>query len=383
MRVVRFRNIDELAPHAADWDRLAGGVPFRGWAWLSAWWRHYGGDRPDGRSPNRLYTIGVFAPNGGLVGLAPWYLHHVRTWGRVIRFLGLGEVCSDYLDVLSEPGLETQVTGALAEWLCRTGAQPAGGLGRPHPDRWDRLELEAVDAEDNLAGSLVDELVDRGYTAHRRGGPACWRIELPSSWEEYLAMLSKGFRKKLRRSDRAMLATGRAELHTVRRLAELPDVLETLVQLHQHRRQALGEPGSFASRRFESFHRQVMPELLRRGQLHLHWLELDGRPAAVEYQLGGGGVIYAYQAGMDPDVSEHSPGRLASLAAVRRAIRQGYRAFDFLRGDEPYKEHWRARRRETVEIRVAARRPSARWRHRLWLAGSNVKRWMRGAASRS
>jgi CelD/BcsL family acetyltransferase involved in cellulose biosynthesis len=151
--------------------------------------------------------------------------------------------------------------------------------------------------------------------------------------------------------------------------------MEILTDLHQRRRRSLAEAGRFASPRFTAFHRAVAGPLLAAGRLRLHWLERAGRPIAAEYHLAGGAVIYAYQAGVDPDALEHEPGSLITLAVLRRAMDEGYREFDFLRGDEPYKAHWRAEPCAGVELRLVAPRPLAQLRHGLWLAGSGVKRW--------
>ena len=162
-------------------------------------------------------------------------------------------------------------------------------------------------------------------------------------------------------------------LYSVDDTRQLPDAFDTLVELHQKRRNLLGEPGSFASERFAGFHREVTERLLRAGQLRLQWLELDGLPAAAEYQLVGNGIVYAYQSGIEPELEELSPGRLVTMASIRQAIEQGHRAFDFLRGDEPYKQHWRAEPRDCLEIRAVANHATAKWRHGLWLAGSGTK----------
>ncbi len=367
MRVFCLFDLDELAPYADDWDRLCGGVPFRSWAWLSTWWRHYG-DTPGAQ----LFVPCAFDDGDRLVGVAPWYLDCGGPRGRVLRMLGSGEVCSDYLSVLCQPGREHRVTQAMAEYL--TGVADAEDRDCP---RWDLLELAGIDAEDPAAGLLIRHLADQGATVHRRAGPNCWRLELPSTWDEYLATLSKSHRKQLRRLQRDLLDTGRAVLHTVERAEDLPQAVHLLIDLHQQRRRALGEPGCFASPRFTDFHRDVIPKLLSAGQLQLHWLELDGEPAAVEYQLAGGGVLYAYQSGVDPHVLKQEPGRVITVAILQRAIAQGYRAIDFLRGDEPYKSHFRARPRPSLAVRVVPRRTSAQLRHQVWLAGSNVKQWIK------
>ena len=237
---------------------------------------------------------------------------------RVIRSLGSGEVCSDYVGILCRPGVEATAIETLADFLTPTEAND------PSLPAWDMLQLDGVEAEDGLACGLVARLAERGCATHRRAMPSCWRIELPRSWEEYLAGLSKSHRKQIRRLERELLDTGRAVLHTVERAEDLPQAAAVLIDLHQRRRRWLGQRGCFSSPRFAAFHREVMPAMLAQGQLQLHWLELDGRPAAAEYHLAGGGVIYAYQSGIDPAQLDAEPGRLITTALLRRAIRQGF-----------------------------------------------------------
>jgi len=366
MRIVRFDSLYDLAVYARAWEELSAGIPFRSWTWCSTWWQHY---RPSGPLDGRreLYVLGALDSADTLVGLAPWYRQTSAAQGRAVRFLGSGEVCSDYLGLMCRPGLEEPVVEALGQWLAAAAASPE--------DRWDLLDLEGVDAADGPTLRLFEHLAELGHGTHRREGPRCWRIALPDSWDAYLAGLSKSHRKQVRRAQRELFDTGRAVLHTVRQADELPAAMDLLVDLHQRRRRALGQRGCFASPRTAGFHRQVAGRLLAARQLQLHWLELDGRPITAEYHLAGGGLVFAYQAGIDPDAIEHEPGSLITQATIRRAIERGVQGFDFLRGDEPYKAHWRAEPRPTVRLRVASNRAASRLRHGLWLAGWAVKRW--------
>ena len=364
MHITRFTTFDALTPYADDWERLAVGMPFRSWTWLSHWWRYYG-------PGNRLAVLGVFDDADLLIGIAPWYLTCSPLHGRVLRMLGSGEVCSDYLSVLCHPAAEAAIAEALADYL--VGAVDDG----PEGLRWDLLELNGVDAEDRPVTHLVNALADSGCTVHSRPGLNCWRLELPVDWDTYVATLGKTMRRDLRRLERDLLNTNRAVFHSVTKLDELPQAMAILIELHQRRWSLLGEKGCFESVRFLGFYNDVVPELFRRGQTHIHWLELDGRPVAAEYQLAGNGAVYAYQAGMDPASSEQQPGKLINLTILRQAIEQGYRAFDFLRGDEPYKSRFGARPRPSVQLRVVPRRAVARMRHNLWLTSHNVKQWMK------
>jgi CelD/BcsL family acetyltransferase involved in cellulose biosynthesis len=118
-----------------------------------------------------------------------------------------------------------------------------------------------------------------------------------------------------------------------------------------------------------------MPLLLRSGQLHLFWVEVDGKPAVAKYSLLGNDATYSYQSGVNPDCMNDSPGRLGNLFGLTQALALGHRAFDLLRGDEPYKAHLRAHPRTMMETRVAAARLGARLRWMEWVLGSRVKRW--------
>jgi CelD/BcsL family acetyltransferase involved in cellulose biosynthesis len=313
-------------------------------------------------------VLGVLDAAGRLIGIAPWYLDNSTWQGRVVRFLGTGEVCSEYLTVLTVPGQEDAVVAALADWLsCARG-----------PDAWDLLELTAVSADDPVMAGLAQCLEARGNLIHRRPGPGCWRIELPDTWDEYLATLSKQHRNRLRKAERRLLANERATVRWVRDPQDLPRAQQILIELHQARRKLLGEPGCFSSARYKAFHCEAMEALLHRSQLGLFWVELDGRPLVVEYMYLGDKTVYLYQCGLDTTRLDDSPGRVGNLACLRFAIEHGCRTFDFLRGDEPYKAHFRAQPKACVELRVVPARTLSRIRHEIWRVGAAAKPWLTG-----
>jgi CelD/BcsL family acetyltransferase involved in cellulose biosynthesis len=380
MHVSRITTASELAALARDWNCLSGGVPFRRHEWLAAWWTHYGpanaagdnviADAPNGvRQGSELFVLAVRDDSGHLVGVAPWFVEPTLAAGRVVRFLGSGETCSDYLSLLATPEYIAQVATAVAEYLCTDASGD-----------WDALDLEGIDAEDGTIRRFAEEMTNRGALASTRPGLNCWRLALPASWDAYLAGVSKSHRKQLRRIETRLLDTGRATLHSIRRAESAEEIRlldvawDHLVDLHQRRRQTLGQNGCFASPRFAAFHRDVSRRLAAAGSLRLDWLEIDGKPAAAEYHLTAGGISYAYQAGVAPDMIDDEPGRAITVALIRQAIGDGLSAMDFLRGDEPYKAHFRAEPRKSIALRVVAPRAAARWRNRVWQTGDGLKR---------
>ena len=137
-----------------------------------------------------------------LVGIAPWYLDCSAMRGRVLRPLGSGEVCSDYLSVLCQPAREEAVVGALADYLVENALDDG-----PDALRWDLLQLDGVDAEDRAMSALADDLAASGCAVHRRAGLSCWRLELPTDWDSYFASLGKHLRRDVRRLERELLST--------------------------------------------------------------------------------------------------------------------------------------------------------------------------------
>lgn len=361
MRVEIATTWEELTAVFDDWNRLARGVPFRSFPWLAGWWKHYGS--LDKSSTRQLLVLLIRDNHGALRGVAPWYLEHSVAAGRVIKFLGSGEVFSDYLSLLSENGYETAVALRIAEFL-----------DRDFHGQWDALELTGVDAHDPTVDDFLDAAAIDGNIVWNRPELNCWRIHLPSTWEEYLALVSKSHRKQLRRAERRLESPG-WEVQSATTKAAMPAALEVLIELHQRRQESLGHAGCFASPQFTAFHRDVAPRLAAIGQARIDVVMLDGAPIAAEYQLLGRDVVYAYQGGVAPDRLDLEPGRLVMQFALRRAIRTGYQVYDFLRGDEPYKHHWRAVARETLRARVGPSRRIARIRNSWWLARDVAKSW--------
>lgn len=352
---------ERLAELAAVWNSLAGAVPFRSFEWMDSWWRHY-------QLPGwQTYLLTVEDAVGQIVGIAPWCLARTPIAGRVVQFLGSGEVCSEYQSILVRPGHEPAVAEALSQWLAGEGA-----------DDWDVLHLDPIEAADPAVTALADNFATRGHVVYRRPGMACWRCDLPASWDEFVGQLSKSRRERLRQLTRKYFDTGRARTRWVCSPRELDAAFAMFVDLHQRRRKSLGQPGCYSSQRFAAFHAEVSRRLCAQGKLRLLWTELDGRPVGAEYDFVDGRTVYYYSTGVEPAATADQPGWLAMIGSLRRAIEEGNRSFDFLRGDEAYKCSWGAKPVATVETRIVADRAMARLRHRAWLGRQRVRRWARG-----
>ena len=361
MHTLRINNLNDLQPYRERWDELASDCVFRSWAWLTTWWKHYG----EGR---QLFVLLVFSgytsrdcqtttncaepqfAAENLLAILPCYIEANFARGQVLRLIGDGEICSDHLDVLANPKDLAGTTAALAHTLCETASE------------WDTTDFTAVGVERVGLVQLNDALVSLGCHSTRKPNLNVWAVTLPEDWEAFLAMQSKSHRKQLRKLERRVLDTGQAAWQLVETPAEFEEIWPVFVELHQSRRISLGEPGCFASEPWAAFHYDIAKQLFDAGKLRLSWLEMDGQPVAVEYNFAGEKMTWAYQGGLDPDRINDAPGSLLMIRSIQHAIAEGHTHFDFLRGDEPYKAHWRAEPQETFDLQIVPARSAARWR---------------------
>jgi CelD/BcsL family acetyltransferase involved in cellulose biosynthesis len=226
---------------------------------------------------------------------------------------------------------------------------------------WDLLILSNLTPNAVGAGRLCEAFAARGYAVHRQPLWECPYLDLAEDWDGYLASLSPTRRQTLRRKERS-LGRRYAVRITDYDGARFDEGWRHLVTLHERR---WNGAGALHHPREERLHRSFAADLAAHGQLWLTTLDLDGEPAAAWYGFTCRDTVYFYQSGRDPRWERESLGLVLMGAMIRRAIEQGYRRFDFLRGEEAYKRQWTQSARSTEEITVF--RPGWRGRSlRVW-----------------
>jgi CelD/BcsL family acetyltransferase involved in cellulose biosynthesis len=193
---------------------------------------------------------------------------------------------------------------------------------------WDVFFGEQLPGDEGWPGRLG------GRLWRREASPS---LDLPASWDEYLAARSANFREQLRRRESSLGREG----EVVTRLADattLEDDLDALFTLHRARWGST--PTDFAD---TPFHRELAGDALARGWLRLWMLELDGRPVAAWHGFQVGAVCSYYQAGRDPALERHSVGFLLMAHSIRSAITEGATEYRFGRGDEAFKSRFASR----------------------------------------
>lgn len=348
-RALTWRLIEDFADLRAiepAWralhERSADPQPVRTPEWLSTWWRVFGA------AGGRALRVMAIASGGELVGLVPLLRRRVRRDGLfpvvTLEWLGTGEppgddICAEYTGALAARGREAEVAAVLADALLSgapcSGAPCSGALGA-----WDELRLARMSADDPFVPLLGEALRARGVDTDVRVTAECPRIELPSSWDDYLARLGarhRAFARGTLRDLEIWAGPGGLALRRAEGLNDLAEGWRVLRALHRERWPG---GGAFRSERFTRFHAILTSHLLRGegGALDLSWIEVRGRPIAALYDIVHRGAVLAYQSGRSLDVPPQvRPGIAIHLLAIRRAIERGDHTYDFLAPVQPYK----------------------------------------------
>ena len=313
-------------------------VPFLQTHWMVPWIKSYVDDMSD------LFFVTVFESKK-LVGFAPLYRNHSLTRARQLKFIGSGEVSSDFMTFPTLINRQEEVVDAIAKKLLSSTRE------------WDRIELEGVVKSDQTMANFVDALREAGCQSHCFKSPASRRMDLSESWEQLMERHPEKTEAEFAKI--AHSVDGRMELHFATDVVSLHEGMDFLQKLHELRWQAEGKAGCFESEQFTKFLNLMAWEELQSEQLWLAWMTIDEEPVASNISIRVGDGLYTYQCGESPAHSDLQPGRFIFKPQFERAIDEDVKFVDFLRGEEPCMGKWDWELTENCRYEIACRNPRA------------------------
>ena len=305
-------------------DRCPEATVFQTHEWLFAWWSEIGSRLP-GRRPR---IVLVRDDSEALIAIAPlmtsfWH----GTFLRRLSFLGSG--VSDYHDLIAAPEAAADASAAIFRYLAGWGGWSLG----------DFSQLREGSLWRSLPPPHASGIAYSDFALEK-----CPYLPFPMTEGDAWAELQKRYSKKMRAHmgyyERKLRAIYEVENDVLVDPADLDDALDALFELHRRRWNKRWLPGVLGGARMQRFHRRVASAFLAKGWLRLHYLVLDGEYQAVLYCFAYGDRTCYYQGGFEPTLARLSLGSVLTVSAIRRSIEEGRDEFDFLRGDEPYKERW-------------------------------------------
>ncbi len=294
----------------ADWESLLSECSqptvFQTPLWHRAWW-----DEEEGEAELRLVAI---RDSGVLVGVAPLMY-------RDDTLMSLGDPdLWDYQTFVTARGRESELYQELFDYLAE---QP-----------WNKMELSSL-PEGSPSLELIPEMArSKGYSVDVSEQDVSPGLPLPSSWDDYLAGLSKKGRHELRRKFRRLENNGTYEVYSVDGALSLDGSLDDFFRMMRDSRQ---DKAMFLTPKREQFFRHMAEEMARADVLRLFFMEVSGERVASVMCFDYGQVRFLYNAGYNPEYAPLSVGLLLKSTCLQQAIEQDMGYFDFLRGDERYK----------------------------------------------
>ncbi|MCH0543405.1 GNAT family N-acetyltransferase [Streptomyces sp. MUM 203J] len=347
MGVSVCRDGERFGALAAEWQELYGrchrATPFQSHAWLSSWWQSYG-------TEGRLRAVLVRAADGRLVAAAPMWL----TPGPVPSLKLLGGPISDYGDVLVDDGCPEALP---------TLADALAGLARG----------AVIDLREVPPGAAAERLY-ACWDGPRRRLPDSVCMELPAlPVDDLVARLpasrAQRARAKLRKIDREGVTARLVPPH------EVPQALHRLLDLH--RRQWAGRPvtAEHLTDRFGGHLTRAVCAMAASGQAQVTEYRLADDVVAVDLAFLSPRLVGGYLYGADPLLRslKVDVATLLLRNCARTAAGTGRGTLSLLRGQEPYKDHWRPDSVSNQRLLLARRRTAPA----LWLraAYAGGRRW--------
>jgi len=333
-----------------EWDALlaaaSSNVVFLTWQWQQGWWRHFGAD-PDCTDCQLHLLVLRAGERGAPVGIAPLFIAReplppVQPYTRgvprperagepmrIVQFVG-GIDIADYLDLIAAPEHLEAAWAATLDYLLTIR------------DQWDAVDFHSL-SEFSPSHEIVRRLGEaRGLHFEVFPEDVSPIVSLPSDWNTYLMHLRKKDRHELRRKVRKLEGRDDVRWYLVPPAdrAQIEEKMRIFLTLH---RQSGADKAKFMDDKMEAYFLEMARDLADTDWLDLAILEIDGEPASAYLSFRYNHRLYLYNSGYSQRFAAYSAGVALLAYRIHKAILQGTRCFDFLRGDEPYKYDFGAR----------------------------------------
>tara|TARA_B100000315_G_scaffold161618_1_gene150123 strand:+ start:320 stop:1300 length:981 start_codon:yes stop_codon:yes gene_type:complete len=319
---ITYESFDSLTSCWADPNSgLKWNSPFVLPAWLKVWWQELG--------PEAEPYLGSVREGERIIGIAPLLLKE-----REASIIGSADVC-DYLDFIVVPGREQDFFSTLLDDLRQQGI--------------NHLDLGSLRPDSTVLTNLVGLAKERDYEVlcHEEG--VSIELDLPATWDEYLATLTKKQRHEVRRKLRRLEKTDNVNYRCGEVNRPVGDSMDAFLKLFSLSRK---EKAGFMSARMESFFRSMAGAMAEIGLLKFGILELDTLPAAMVMCFDYNDCVYLYNSGYDSQYDSLSVGLLSKVLCIKGSIQESKKRFDLLKGNETYKYHLGGREVALYRCRV-------------------------------
>ena len=330
MRIDVIDDYETLIALKANWEAVYECDPesqfFLSWTWLTRWLE----------TDDSQWFILAAAPDAQGSDYVAFFPLRLKTkkkksggFYNEISFAGKG--LSDYAGLICTVEHETAAISAFANHLKRSN--------------WARLNFNCLRASDNRRQLLFAPFVGKNFkrTEYRAinktdnvDNNICPYVTLPNDWDSYLETVSTNTRQKIRRFLRKIENSD--EFHIT--LSDADTIESNVDVLLGFWRTQWGPRKGDRLQTILKTNRTMLNRSFEEGALFLPVIWQGDRPLAATASFidRTKGALLFFIGGRDETFRGPPPtGFLLHAWSIRHAIDQGFKMYDFLRGNEPYK----------------------------------------------
>lgn len=338
LRVELITTFADLHGLSAAWESLylrSGTTnPFTNPAWLQTWASYYVDERD-------LFVLAVFRGDR-LVGVGPFH------WVRLGPF-GRGSLRALHLLGNGRSSQFTEIPGLLAETdehrsVLRT---VVAFLQAEAPSwSWTKLGIDAQQGWFEPQWLSKTTRAQSPFVVHH-ATRACVILDLPDSWEAFLAERKRNVRESIRRSfNRLDKRVGKWSVELPTSRSQVITTLEQILELHEARSQMSGKPKHptmFERPDTFDFYRDAIVQMVLQGQAEVSALNFDGEVVAGLVALRANSRVFTSVTGARPSAWDFGPGTILIAELARREIDRGTSGINLSCGPNQSKLRWSER----------------------------------------
>ena len=369
MYELKIHDPRELQALKGDWNDLVRSMKrpsvFCTWEWIYTWWEHFG----------HLYKPFILVVYKGTqpIGILPlaWRKMVIANCIfpiRVLSFCSSIELFPDHLDIIASQENAAICSGQVLEFLARRRTD------------WDVIYLSHL-----FEGSMFLEYLSRQRQPFDvENATVSPYIPLTGAFEDYLKTFSKKHRYNLTRQRKQLYSNTAVQLATFdgTRADELEQSLGAVFALHEARKKQTGIESTFTPEIIQNFHYALSERLAKAGWLRISMLREGEKPIAAVYGFNFAGCFSYYQTGFDPQWEKYSVGATLLLEVIQKAYEEGCVEFDFLCGEEKYKDSWCRDTRSLLGAKIYNDTLPALLVRRFFRARAAIKHWRNGSTAK-
>lgn len=352
----KLRVESQLVQNVSDikscWERLEkySSSIFLSWAWIGPWLATI-------KNETAIYSLYFINKENSVVGLA--FITQTRIHRRKffnINQLSLNEsekkgtkFIIEYNSILHTPEYREAVYYSFIDFLANSTI------------KFDEIKLNAIDMQNTPD---IKALCDKFKLHHiEEETSKAWYADLAqfkNNPDSYPGSLSKNKREQIRRSIKYFLQYGEEEVKFAANKDEALEFFDQLGLLHQKYWTEKGLSGSFANKKWVTFHKTLIRDFFKNVQLIR--ISYGNHLVGYLYNLIDDGIAYSMQSGFNYSTDKNDrPGIVSHYLITRHYITCSVQKYEYLAGELQYKKSlstdfnhlgWNIIQKKSVKMRI-------------------------------